>query len=101
MHCDLMVRRVLPTMRAEMVYRCVTKEGASQSDIAKRLGVSRAAICQYLSRKRGDAEIEMTTELDAVIDRWVLAVMSGNTNITLCDVCKSARQSSQTLWEAK
>ncbi|MEN6609633.1 MAG: helix-turn-helix domain-containing protein [Methanoregulaceae archaeon] len=87
-------------MRAEMVYRCVTEQGVSQSEIAKRLGVSRAAISQYLSRKRGDADIEMTTELNAVIDRWVLAVISGNANITLCDVCRSARETSP-LWEAK
>lgn len=100
MHCDLMVRRVLPSMRAEMVYRCVTEQGVSQSEIAKRLGVSRAAVCQYLSRKRGGADIEMTLELNAVIDRWVLAVMSGNANITLCDVCRSARETG-TLWEAK
>jgi predicted transcriptional regulator len=100
MHCDLMVRRLLPSMRAEMVYRCVNEQGVSQSEVAKRLGISRAAISQYLSRKRGGAEIEMTTELNAVIDRWVLAVISGESTITLCDVCRCARGSCYR-WEAK
>jgi hypothetical protein len=42
----------------------------------------------------------MTTELDAVIDRWVLAVMNGHAAITLCDVCRCARGNC-TGWEAK
>ncbi|DAC71736.1 MAG TPA: transcriptional regulator, partial [Thermoplasmata archaeon] len=44
MHCDTMVRNLLPPMRAEMVYRLVQREGLSQSDAAKRLGVTRAAV---------------------------------------------------------
>jgi len=100
MYCDLMARRFLPSMRAEMVYRCVNEQGVSQSEIAKRLGVSRAAISQYLSRKRGGAEIEMTTGLNMMIDRWVLAVITGESNITLCDICRCAQESAL-LWEAK
>jgi len=83
-----------------MVYRCVNSEGISQSEVAKRLGISRAAISQYLSRKRGGAEIELTTELDAVIDRWVLAVITGESSITLCDVCRCA-QGNCHHWEAQ
>jgi hypothetical protein len=53
MHCDSMVRTLLPPMRAEMVSRLVQKQGLSQSDAAKKLGVTRAAVCQYMSIKRG------------------------------------------------
>ena len=53
MVCDAMVRRYLPAMRAEMVFRLVNNQGFSQSDAAKKLGVSRAAISQYMSKKRG------------------------------------------------
>ena len=35
MHCDSMVRNLLPPMRAEMVLRLVQKQGISQSDAAK------------------------------------------------------------------
>jgi len=90
MHCDSMVRNLLPPMRAEMVLRLVQKQGLSQSDAAKRLGVTRAAVSQYMSRKRGAGEVELSTELDLIIDRWALAVITGESDINLCDVCQCA-----------
>jgi uncharacterized protein len=90
MHCDTMVRNLLPPMRAEMVCRLVQKQGLSQSDAAKRLGVTRAAVSQYMSRKRGVSEGQISNELDSLIDRWALAVVTGESDINLCDVCQCA-----------
>jgi predicted transcriptional regulator len=90
MHCDIMVRNFLPPMRAEMVSRLVQKRGLSQSDAAKRLGVTRAAVSQYMSKKRGVGECEISSELDLLIDRWALAVVTGESDINLCDVCQCA-----------
>ena len=94
MHCDTMVRNLLPPMRAEMVFRLVQKQGLSQSDAAKKLGVTRAAVSQYLSRKRGAGEVEILSELNLMIDRWALAVVTGESDINLCDVCQCAKQKS-------
>jgi predicted transcriptional regulator len=77
-------------MRAEMVYRLVQKQGLSQSDAAKRLGVTRAAVSQYMSKKRGVSEVQISNELDFMIDRWALAVVTGESDINLCDVCQCA-----------
>jgi predicted transcriptional regulator len=77
-------------MRAEMVSRLVQKEGLSQSDAAKRLGVTRAAVSQYMSKKRGVSEVQISNELDSLIDRWALAVVTGESDINLCDVCQCA-----------
>ena len=90
MHCDTMVRNILPPMRAEMVSRLVRDQGLSQSDKAKRLGVTRAAVSQYLSRKRGAGEVMISTELSAMIDRWALAIVTGESDMNLCDVCQCA-----------
>jgi len=90
MHCDTMVRHLLPPMRAEMVFRLVQRQGLSQSDAAKRLGVTRAAVSQYMSRKRGAGEVQISNELDSIIDRWALAVVTGESDINLCDVCQCA-----------
>ena len=90
MHCDTMVRNLLPPMRAEMVSRLVQRQGISQSDAAKRLGITRAAVSQYMSRKRGAGEVVLSTELDLIIDRWALAVITGESDINLCDVCQCA-----------
>jgi predicted transcriptional regulator len=85
-----MVRNLLPPMRAEMVSRLVQKQGLSQSDAAKRLGVTRAAVSQYMSKKRGVSEVQISNELDSLIDRWALAVVTGESDINLCDVCQCA-----------
>jgi predicted transcriptional regulator len=77
-------------MRAEMVFRLVQRQGLSQSDAAKRLGITRAAVSQYLSRKRGAGEVQISNELDNIIDRWALAVVTGESDINLCDVCQCA-----------
>ncbi len=90
MHCDTMVRNLLPPMRAEMVFRLVQRQGLSQSDAAKRLGITRAAVSQYMSRKRGAGEVQISNELDSIIDRWVLAVETGESDINLCDICQCA-----------
>ena len=90
MHCDTMVRNLLPPMRAEMVSRLVQKQGLSQSDAAKRIGVTRAAVSQYMSKKRGVSEVQISNELDSLIDRWALAVVTGESDINLCDVCQCA-----------
>jgi hypothetical protein len=85
-----MVRNLLPPMRAEMVSRLVQKQGLSQSDAAKRLGVTRAAVSQYMSKKRGAGEVQISNDLDSLIDRWALAVVTGESDINLCDVCQCA-----------
>jgi len=93
MKCDSLARKYLPGIRAEMVYRLVNNKGMSQSDAAKRLGITRAAISQYMSKKRGadiGVDIKLCSEIDAVIDRWAMAVAGEDDHITLCDVCKCA-----------
>jgi uncharacterized protein len=89
MKCDSLARKYLPGIRAEMVYRLVSEKGMSQSDAAKRLGVTRAAISQYMSKKRG-AEITLCGDIDGLIDRWALAVAGEEDHITLCDLCRCA-----------
>jgi predicted transcriptional regulator len=91
-HCDTLVRTMLPSLRAEMVSRLVSERGLSQSEAARRLGVTRAAISQYVSRKRGVSEGQFSSEISAIIDRWALAVDTGESDINLCDVCKCAKK---------
>ncbi|MDH7509751.1 MAG: helix-turn-helix domain-containing protein [Methanolinea sp.] len=92
MFCDTMARRILPCLRAEMVCRLVQKRGISQSDAARRLGVSRAAVSQYMNRKRGDTSFELSPDLDILLDRWAEAVAGNGGTITLCDLCRCTRK---------
>ena len=43
-----------------------------------------------MSRKRGVSDVQITNELDSMIDRWALAVVTGESDINLCDVCQCA-----------
>ena len=92
MVCDAMVRKLVPTARAELVCRLVTRQGVPQTEVARRLGISRAAISQYVSRKRGCCDgMNLSPELSTMIDRWALSVMGEEEGaITLCDLCRCA-----------
>ena len=92
MVCDAMMRKLVPTARAEMVCRLVTHQGVPQTEVARRLGISRAAISQYVSRKRGCCDgMHLSPELSTMIDRWALSVMGEEEGaITICDLCRCA-----------
>ncbi|MCQ1539432.1 transcriptional regulator [Methanocalculus taiwanensis] len=92
-HCDELARNVLPRMRAELVYRLVNVQGVRQSEVSRRLGISRAAISQYLSRKRGSGEIELSEDMTEMLERWAFAVMNDNSHsITICDICNCTKK---------
>jgi len=48
-----MVQSVLPIFRSFMAKELVKRHGLSQTDVAKRLGITQAAVSQYLCSKRG------------------------------------------------
>lgn len=50
--CELVVKTVLPTMRASIARELVQKHGMKQKEAAEILGVTDAAVSQYLSEKR-------------------------------------------------
>ena len=68
--CELIVRTVLPTIRASIAKELVEKHGLSQKETAEILGVTTAAVSQYLSRKRAtnrDREIFASEEFDELV----------------------------------
>lgn len=51
--CELVVWYVLPMIRREVSKELVYTHGMSQAEVARRFGVTDAAISQYLKKKRG------------------------------------------------
>ena len=86
--CDEIARLYLPQVRAELVYRLVTVKGIPQARAAKFLGMSRAAVSQYLSKKRGLGEYFKGQEMDGIIDIWADGLINGEDSFTICEICK-------------
>lgn len=50
--CELVVGKILPSLRASVVKELSLKYKMKQSDIAKKLGITQASVSQYLSSAR-------------------------------------------------
>ncbi|MCU0852505.1 MAG: transcriptional regulator [Thermoplasmata archaeon] len=51
--CELVVGRILPSLRASVVKELSVKYNMKQAEIAQRLGITQASVSQYLSAARG------------------------------------------------
>ena len=59
--CEYMMWNGLPVIRKEIAESMINDFGLSQKETARRLGITPAAVCQYLSGKRG--RINITDEM--------------------------------------
>lgn len=93
--CDEMVRQYLPQIRAEVVSRMIMRKGLSQKSVAGYMGLTPAAVSQYVSRKRGCKCLEISEDLDEVIEKWTWSLISGDTSVTICDICRCVRKNKE------
>jgi len=54
--CEIIVKHVLPTIRALVARELVENYDFTQVEAARRLGISQAAISWYIAEKRGHAD---------------------------------------------
>ena len=93
--CEYMMWNGLPVIRKEIAESMIKDYGLNQKETAKKLGITPAAVCQYLSKKRGGAEI---TDKNVLIEVKVSAkniIDNGNGRIIseTCRICKLLRKS--------
>jgi predicted transcriptional regulator len=88
--CEIIVQHVLPVIRAEMALR-MKEEGITQAQIARILGVTPAAVNQYVKSKRGTAGQD--TEMLEVIDDYLEEYKDDPEalSVHLCDVCNKIK----------
>ncbi len=88
--CEIIVQYVLPAIRAEMAVR-MKDEGMSQAQIARILGVTPAAVTQYVKSKRGTAgqDAEVLEAIDNYLEEY--KDDPEELSVHLCDVCNEIK----------
>lgn len=85
--CETVVWDVLPCLRSALARR-LKQKGMRQTDVAELLGVSPAAVSQYLSKKRGcNGRVEEVASQE--LDRSSQAILDGAPVAEeLCRLCR-------------
>jgi len=98
--CELMSTLALPSIRARIAKVATEKYGMKQKDVALRLGLTTAAVSQYLKEKRAGPSINESClkSIRSTIDDTSLKLAKGELSEfdltrTFCRMCVSLRQS--------
>lgn len=91
--CEHILWKALPAIRKEIAARLIEDFGLNQKETAEKLGITPAAVCQYLSKKRGHFEITnktIQTEIKISAER----IIKEETAIIpeTCRICQLLRQ---------
>ncbi len=97
-HCIFMVKYVLPALRAKVAKELVGR-GYRIKDAAEMLGLTQAAVSQYLASKRGQkglSVIERSKKAEEVVRELVDNIVAGKATIEdevdyLCRICEILR----------
>jgi predicted transcriptional regulator len=96
--CELVVGRILPTLRASVVKELSGKYRMKQSEIAKKLGITQASVSQYLSETRGgstkmlDDFPQITEYANEIANRIVAGETRYQWYSVLCKACHDIRE---------
>jgi predicted transcriptional regulator len=103
MPCEIIMWYILPGIRREIA-KSLLKNGLNQKETAKKLGVTDAAVSQYLSEKRGGVEIK-DKKILVEIKNSAKRIVAGDKSIMveetcrICNLIKSSRTVSGLLYE--
>ena len=91
--CELVVWYVLPMIRREVSKELVYTHGMTQAEVARRFGVTDAAISQYLKKKRGDNSIIEESDLypkfmeEIKVSAKLIAEDQSDFSVEMCRLC--------------
>ena len=85
--CEYMIWNGIPAIRKELAETLIKQFGLSQREAAEKLGLTPAAICQYLSKKRGKNntfDLSIMKEIIISAER----IMNNNGNDVVVETCR-------------
>jgi len=65
--CTIVVQYILPALRGAIARELVEEYGLSKTEAAERMGMTPAAITQYLNRSRGDTASAIVERSEGVV----------------------------------
>jgi predicted transcriptional regulator len=97
--CMVVVQHILPAFRLEITRELVDKYGMRRSDAADKMGVTPAAVTQYLSRARGGSAttlLEGSSKVMELVGELSRDIATGESPLDvlllkLCRACAATR----------
>ena len=95
--CEVAVKCLLPPVRAMIAKTLTTRHNLTQTEAAKRLGISQPAISLYERKMRGKAiNLENDPEITKLIENFADALAKGELPRksfiqAFCEICKTIR----------
>jgi len=86
MPCEVIIWYILPGIRREIT-KSLLKNGLSQKEVAKKLGITDAAVSQYLSEKRGRVEIK-DKKILVEIKNSAERIIAGDESVMVEEMCR-------------
>lgn len=97
--CELVVGKIMPSIRASVVKELSGKYHMKQADIARKLGITQASVSQYLSSTRAagtkmaDSFPEIKKHASEIAKRIVAGEDRFQWSSVLCRACMEIRES--------
>ena len=93
--CEYMMWNGLPVIRREIAQSMIENFGLNQKETAEKLGVTPAAVCQYISKKRGRTEINDNGVCEEIRISAERIIQDGHDSVIpeTCRICKLIRSS--------
>ena len=85
--CEYIIWNVLPIIRKEIAVSMINDYDLSQTETAEKLGISPAAVSQYLSGKRGKINVN-DKEISKEINKSVKRIIQQGDKILVSETCR-------------
>ena len=88
--CEYVMWNGLPVIRKEIAESMITNFGLNQKEAAEKLGLTPAAICQYLSKKRGKTDFFDETIIQEITISAQRIMQNDGTDVIIetCRICQ-------------
>ena len=94
MPCEVIIWHILPSIRREMVNQLLDQEDISQTQAAKLMNLTPAAVSQYQNSKRGREEIKDPEVKEKIAQAAKKIAKSGGEDVgkEICEICSLIRK---------